>query len=59
MFGLCGFYFVLSGVILASFNYEKDNTKWENIAVCLMCLLNGWLITPILIGRILRKLYEY
>lgn len=52
------FYFVLSGAIFASFNYDKGNTKMDNIAVCLMCFLNGWFVLPILIGRVIRKIYE-
>ena len=52
------FYFVLSGAIFASFNYEKGSTKMDNIVVCLLCFPNGWFMLPILIGRVIRKIYD-
>ena len=50
-------YFIVAGVIYASWLWDEEESwcNWINVP---FGLIHGWIITPILIGRALTKIYK-
>ena len=50
-------YFIVAGVIYASWLWDEEEYRfnWINVP---FGLIYGWIIVPILIGRVIKQIYK-
>ena len=51
-------YFFISGLIYASYLLDLKDPLWVEVLTILFGFIEGWLITPILIGRMIAQIYK-
>ena len=51
-------YFFISGLIYASWLWDSKDPFWLKFLNFLFGFINGWYITPILIGRAIKQIYK-
>jgi hypothetical protein len=51
-------YMFFTGCIYASWLWDAEYPIGDKLLSILFGLIHGWIVTPILIGRVLRKFYK-
>jgi len=52
------FYYIVSGLVFASFLYDRENGYSANMLFSMIGFMLGGYIFPFFIGRLLRKYYD-